>query len=159
MAKQTEDREDLMRDATAYVQRIEFQWNDKQTIFVGFRQGGEPSFYFGQAFVLQFNAKGELRRAFWRDRLLASYQHQVHWLQKGDGRVRLQRTPLNDAEALEFLASAEQHLAELRGNLAEERLSVLAELADGQDLGAEISGWLQQHASPLKLALHPGIAN
>ena len=66
MAKDAHDREDLLRDATGYVHRVEFTIPDRdELVFCGFRQCGAFSLYWTQADVLQFNSAGELRRAFW----------------------------------------------------------------------------------------------
>ncbi|MCA9154009.1 MAG: hypothetical protein KDA38_04450 [Planctomycetales bacterium] len=70
MARHESDREDLLREATALVRRIELRFADlTESIVVGFRRDGAASFFFGFDPVFQFRATGELRRAF-RDGLL-----------------------------------------------------------------------------------------
>ncbi|MCA9226861.1 MAG: hypothetical protein KDA47_14665 [Planctomycetales bacterium] len=70
MARHESDREDLLREATALVRRIELRLPDlTEAIVVGFRRDGAASFFFGFDPVFQFRATGELRRAF-RDGLL-----------------------------------------------------------------------------------------
>jgi hypothetical protein len=157
MARKTEDREDLVRDATAYIRRIEFVVSGQEPIFVGFRAGGEPSFYFGQDHVLQFNSQYELRRAFWQDRMLASYQRRMNWLQRGDGRVRVIRTPLTASEYDEFKRASIERLRGLETLLQNDELAVQGEIPAGGNLEAEMSPWLAQHAGELRLARHPGI--
>lgn len=159
MAKQAEDREDLLRDATAYERRIEFLPLDQLPIFVGFREGGEPSFYFGQNHVLQYNSQGELRRAFWQDRMLASYKHKLHWLERGAGRVRLTRTPLDEEAYREFAAVSVAALQALLSALLADNLPIKAEVPVAGNLRAEIREWLRTHADEIRLALHPGIRN
>ncbi|MBL4883109.1 MAG: hypothetical protein JKY95_01065 [Planctomycetaceae bacterium] len=73
MARHEAEREDLVKEATAYVLRGEFaipEW--EHPIFIGFRKTGAFSFYFGSDPVYQFDAQGRLRRAFIADRLYRS---------------------------------------------------------------------------------------
>ena len=64
------NREDLLREATALVERIELvphrdrQFDASEPIVVGFRADGALSIFFGDDPVYQFNAAGELRRAY-----------------------------------------------------------------------------------------------
>src|SRR5437588_282047 len=70
MARETTDREDLLREATALVERAELAVADwPEPVVIGFRRDGAASIYFGGDPVYQFNARGELRRAFVADRL------------------------------------------------------------------------------------------
>ena len=71
MARNQSDREDLLREATALVERAELRisgWSEP--VVVGFRRGGGASLFFGGKEVYQFNAGGELRRAFVAGRLI-----------------------------------------------------------------------------------------
>ena len=158
MAKNTEDREDLLRDATAYVRRIEFVPPNLPPIFVGLREGGEPSFYFGQDHVLQFNSQAELRRAFWHQRMVASYQGMPHWLDRGDGRVRLKRTPLDDEHCREFATESVAALQSLQSALLRHQLPVRGEVPVGGNVVAEIIQWLSANANEVRYAMHPGVA-
>ena len=157
MAKKTEDREDLLRDATAFHRRIEFTVPEQDPIFVGFRQGGAASFYFGQDHVLQFNSQNELRRAFWQDRMLASYQRTMHWLQKAVGRVHVTRTPLTDAEFEEFQAASIEQLRALEAALSKNELATRGEFPTGGNIKDEVSQWLDGLDTEIRLAVHPGI--
>ena len=71
MAREEADREDLLREATALVERVELRLPDEaETVVVGFRRTGGASFFFGADPVYQFNARGELRRAYLAGKLL-----------------------------------------------------------------------------------------
>ncbi|MCO8122086.1 hypothetical protein NHH03_10080 [Stieleria sp. TO1_6] len=63
MAKQSEDREDLFRDGTGMPIRGRF-WIDESEIVIGFRRDGQPSLYWDQDPVFQFDADSRLRRVF-----------------------------------------------------------------------------------------------
>ena len=65
MARQEQAREDLLREATALVERIEIAFDDNRPhAVVGFRRDGAASIYFGEEPAYHFNARGELRRAY-----------------------------------------------------------------------------------------------
>ena len=80
MAREEADREDLLGDATAFVERIEWRLPSGdptaqsdppgQIVFAGFRADDAVSFYFDADPVYHFNAAGQLRRAFCQGLLL-----------------------------------------------------------------------------------------
>ena len=71
MSRLERDREDLLREATALVERAEIRLGDfDEAVIVGFRSGGAASFYFGADPVFQFNADNQLRRGFVGGRLV-----------------------------------------------------------------------------------------
>jgi hypothetical protein len=58
-------REDLLRDAVAYSERVLLHLAaPPNPLFVGFRASGGISLYYDDDPVFQFNADGELRRAY-----------------------------------------------------------------------------------------------
>ncbi len=65
MAREEHDREDLLREATALVERIELRTvSEAEPIIIGFRRDGCASVYFGGDPAYHFNTQNELRRAF-----------------------------------------------------------------------------------------------
>src|SRR4051812_2746857 len=65
MARVERDREDLLAEATALVERVELElpgWPEH--VIVGFRPSGCGSVYLGPDEAYQFNTAGELRRAY-----------------------------------------------------------------------------------------------
>lgn len=65
MALNEQDREDLMREATAYYPRAEISVDhESEPVFWGQKKNGHYSFYFGGDPVYQFDQHGYLRRAF-----------------------------------------------------------------------------------------------
>ena len=158
MAKDAEDREDLLRDATAYVTRIEFNVPGvDDEIFCGFRENHAFSLYWGQDTVLQFNANAELRRAYWRNRMIASFKHQLHWLDRdaNAARVRLQRVPLTEKEVSKLFdayASCRKTIVE---TITREEHSIVGEFPKEGNVSDRVAQWLREHES-IKLALHPG---
>lgn len=65
MARNEEDREDLMREAIALFPRAELQVSQEPVpLFWGVKKSGHFSFYFGSDPVYQFDEHGALRRAY-----------------------------------------------------------------------------------------------
>ena len=161
MAKDAHDREDLLREATAFDLRLEIRtaWQE-ETIFLGMRDPGLLSVYVGQDTVYQFNAQQQLRRAYWRGRMVAAYQHQLCWLDRSaEGRVRLTRTPLVAAEVAQFSEEAESTLARLESTLTANEQVVVGQFpSEGEtDITSEIISWLSRRGVPLSFAQHPGV--
>ena len=83
MSRDEQERENLLRDAVAYVTRAEYRPVDAGAIFLGRRANGTLSIYLDQDAAQQqdpvwhFNAQGELRRAFWNGQLYKAEQHQL----------------------------------------------------------------------------------
>ncbi|WP_298861508.1 hypothetical protein [uncultured Gimesia sp.] len=65
MALNEQDREDLMREATAFYPRAELHVDHELLpVFWGQKKNGNFSFYFGSDPVYQFDQSGRLRRAY-----------------------------------------------------------------------------------------------
>lgn len=158
MARDSHDREDMLRDATGYRRRVELRIpHHNSSIFCGFREQGAFSLYWTPDDVFQFNATGELRRAFWRDRMLASYKRQLHWLNREDtGRVRLQRVALSEPEQIAVLGAIRLALANLAGSLNAGVYEVEGLHPADADVIQDLQNWLQTHDGPVQLAMHPG---
>ena len=159
MAKEAHDREDLLREATAYDLRLEIRtdWHE-ETIFLGMRASDLLSIYVGQDTVYQFNSQQQLRRAFWQGRMLATYQHQLCWLDRPvGGRVRITRTPLESAELAQFVDLAESTMGQLEATLIAGTYDVEGQFPEeGKlDVAAEIKGWLSRWQPPISFAQHP----
>ncbi|WP_459555365.1 hypothetical protein [Lacunimicrobium album] len=82
MARQESPREDLIAEATALIDRIEFTQQDGDLIFVGFKRSGGLSIYFGEDPVYQFDDQSRLRRAFKSDLMYRSQGTTLTQLQR-----------------------------------------------------------------------------
>ncbi len=120
MARHEADREDLISEATALVQRAEIVYRDAEnrtaTVVVGFRRDGSLSSYFGAEPVYQFNAQHQLRRAYLDGRLLKAERGQLVAMrrERTDGEVQLVTSNLSEqakADLLQALESSLRHLA------------------------------------------------
>lgn len=122
MARQESDREDLIRDAVAYADRIEWLVpGEAMPVFAGLRNDGCFAVYFGPDPVYHFDSEGRLRRAF-VDGLL--YRTQGSTLasldrQRMADETVLERSDLKADDLASFLDSMAERLAALIKSLNE----------------------------------------
>src|SRR5215212_3746686 len=123
MAREESSRENLLREATALVERIELSPRTTdvsiaasklldQSIVAGFRRDGALSIFFGEDPVYQFNAAGELRRAYCNGKLLKATRGQLAALERvrTENEVQLVRHELSREEEAVFLKQMEDRL-------------------------------------------------
>ena len=144
MAKQEQDREDLIREATALVERVELAIDDGEPVVVGFRRTGCGSVFFGGEPVYQFNTQGELRRAFTEGRLYkAEGRHLVSLdRQRTAGEVQLLRHELTIEETARFLEQMQSNLRELSEAISSGEGRVLRQVPENTDILARVSSWV-----------------
>jgi len=132
MARHETDKEDLICDATALVQRAELQCAVLDvTITIGFFRDGRGTIYFDQDPFYQFGSDGRLRRAF-EDGLL--FRSQGTTLARLDrhrtstepsGQVTLQRSDLSPEELKEFRQRMSQRIARLQSTILDGQFTIL----------------------------------
>jgi hypothetical protein len=115
MAQEESDREDLLREATALVQRVELApvvAAPGEHVVAGFRAGGALSIYFGSDPAYHFNSRGQLRRAFCGGRLFKAEAGRLVSLDRyrQAHEVQLVRHKLGPGEQTEFLANMSRRL-------------------------------------------------
>lgn len=161
MARQEHDREDLLREATALVERAELQipsWNE--SIVAGFRRDGSFSVYFGGDPVYQFNSAGELRRAFVDGLMYKAEQGQLASLRREQeaGHTTLIRQQLSGDEQTALLTSAQHALEELRMALQQHRFAVVGQIPTESNVAQHILRWLVQLPVSLPIASRPNVS-
>ena len=162
MAKEAQDREDLLRDASGLPFRVELvlqtDKTSEQTVVCGFRESGELSVYWGQETVLQFNADQELRRAYWNNEMVASYQRLPHWLKRtsSGGRARLERLELSAIERDDLAAATERYLNTIHQSIADGRTKIVGQVPADDDVVAKVIHWSECRAA-LAFSIHPGV--
>lgn len=167
MAREESNREDLLREATALVQRIEFAPRDSQTggapeqpesehIVAGFRANGAFSVYFGDALVFQFNAAVELRRAFCDGLLLkASRGHLISVRRhRMESEVQLLTHALSESEEAAFLKRMSEHLINLSRRLNAGSFEVVGQVPPNSDVLERVRAWLAAHHE-MRIASRP----
>lgn len=150
MARDTSDREDLLRDATALVARIELAppgAAEADHVVVGFRAEGAVSFFFGSEPVYQFNTADRLRRAYGDDRLVKAVRGRLVSLRRvpGEGEVQLLRSELSDDEQAALLARMQGQLRELAAGLEDGRYEVVGQVPADVDVLDRVRAWLAAH--------------
>jgi hypothetical protein len=160
MARHESQREDLLREATALVERAEFTVPPfQEPVVAGFRRDGSASFFFGEQLVYQFNGAGELRRAFANGLLYKAEQGSLVELrrERTEHETALLRRELSEAERAAFLSAAEGHLTQLHESLAAGQVTVIGQVPKTADVIQRIREWLETRSSPLKIAQAPNV--
>jgi hypothetical protein len=160
MARQESDREDLLREATALIERAELHASGGgETVTAGFRRDGSASFYFGADPVYQFNTAGELRRAFVAGRLIKAQLGRLVALtrERSPGEVALVRTELTDVEQAELLQAAHARLDELSVHLTRGSFELVGQMPPAADVVGRIRRWLAARPEEIAVAARPNV--
>lgn len=160
MARHEQDREDLLAQATALVERIELSIPaEAEPVIVGFRRGGEASFYFGPDVAFQFNSQSKLRRAHFHGRLFKAESGRLVSLDRHrrEGAVELARHDLTADETATFLTDLSLRLERLDAALAGGEFQTIGQVPSGVDLVGRIRAWLTAAPRPVSLAAAPGV--
>jgi hypothetical protein len=156
MARQHHDREDLLRDATAFVERFQARISGQsEEWFIGFRPDSALGIYAGQHRVLQFDRHGRLRRVFWDGRMFQAVRGELVRLdrRREDTRLRLDRRPLSSEESAELLRAASQVLNTLCASLRDETLAVTGQVVmANQDVVKRMRDWLENQPPSIVVA-------
>jgi hypothetical protein len=146
MARQAQDREDLLRDAKALLPRLMLKLNilgEPCELFVGFRDNS-LSLYFDADPVYQFNSSRELRRAFVDNTIIKAVAGELHTWQpeRTEEEVAMNSRAMNSAESKEFVANLLRRLTDLRVTLLQRHFEIVGQVpAEGEGL-ARLQSWL-----------------
>ena len=160
MTRHETDREDLLREATALVQRAELQIaGEPEPVTVGFRRDGSLSVFFGAERVYQFNSAGELRRAFVDGLLYKAERGRLVELhrERTEREVALVRRELTDSQQTAFLSAGHVRLAHLRTSLDNGEVQILGQVPADGDVPRRVRVRLCQLQSPLSIAAVPNV--
>lgn len=161
MPQSFEDREDLLDEATALVERISLRVaGHDDGVIVGFRREHSASFYFGSQCVYQFTSDGQLRRAMVGELLFKAEKGQLVSLrrQRTEQAVELARHVLDPAETRAFLQRMKDQLEELHHALAKRNFSIGGQVPSNADLVSRVDCWLDEFAGRLRIADSPRVA-
>ena len=145
MSRRETDREDLLREATALVERVEIRVpGEDEPVVAGFRRDGSLSVFFGPDPVYQFNSAGELRRAYVGGLLYKAEQGRLVELrrERSEREVALVRRELDAEETAALLEAARSRLAELAGALSRGEVQVVGQAPADMDVVGRIRKWL-----------------
>ena len=155
MARHESEREDLLREATALVERVELTILEfEEPVIIGFRREGAASVFFGADPVYQFNRAGELRRAYVGGLLYKAEHGRLVGLrrERSDTEVVLIRRELDDTESKVLLSVLEAHLSLLKAAFSQSSFSVVGQVPSEGDIIGRVRLWLDS------LPLHVAIA-
>lgn len=158
MAHNESAREDLLREATALVERVELSVPAfAEPIVAGFRRDGSISFFMGADSVYQFNSAGELRRAFVDGLLIKAEGGRLLSLrrERSQGVTALLRRELDDAETAGFLERMQKELGKLRVALSAGDVKVIGQVPADGDVARRILAWLSVMPAEVAVASRP----
>jgi len=150
MARDEQDREDLLGEARALVERVELvvdRLTDRvEGIVAGFRRDGCLSIYFGPDLVYHFNTARQLRRAYCQSLLYKAEQGRLVSLERRRtaGQVQLVRRELDERQQAELLDELKHLLKLLTEAIAAEQYRLVGQVPDEADVVGRLLIWLQQ---------------
>jgi hypothetical protein len=160
MARLESDREDLLREATALIERAELAVAAyDEPIVCGFRRDGSVSLFFGGDPVYQFNTGAQLRRAFVAGRIHKAEQGRIVAFsrERSATQVSLVRDELSGDESAALLATMRDHLSRLREALKLGSCVIQGEVPGGADVTGRIRRWLEALPAMIEIAVRPNV--
>ncbi|HXT58916.1 MAG TPA: hypothetical protein VN699_09775 [Pirellulales bacterium] len=160
MARREQDREDLLAEATALVERVELRVAAfSSPLVIGFRAQGAASVYFGADPAYHFNARGELRRAHVLGLLYKAEDGKLVSLsrRRSAGEVQLLRRDLTVEETERFLSSLSADLLALGEALNQGRFARVGQRPEGVDVVGRVQAWLAERRGGIEVADSPKV--
>ena len=157
MAREPEEREDLLREATALVQRVALEGPALPAGFVaGFRRDGCLSLFYGADPVYQFNSQQQLRRAFVAGTLYKAEQGQLVRLIRAttSQEVHFVRHELTDDEQTTLIEQAAQRIVSVAQAIDDNAVQIIGQVPRESDVVAKLRIALDDHL-PLTIAVSP----
>lgn len=158
MAREESSREDLLREAIALVERIEVvpRADSSRHIIAGFRRDGALSIFFGDDPVYQFNAAGELRRAYCDGKLLKAARGRFVALERvrTEHEVQLVRHELSDTEQTTFLTEMSNRLRDLAALVDAAAFELIGQVPPDIDVLGRLKRWFSTH-NDVQIAQRP----
>ncbi len=149
MARHAQNREDMLRDAKAFVHRIELRAtaeSQPEIVFAGFRANGAASVYFDFDLAYHFNSGGELRRAYWDGQLIKAEQNQLVSLRtcRTEAVVEMRRHEMTASEQKQFCDTLTSRLQKLAEILQRDQYEVTGAVPNNSEVIERLRDWLQQ---------------
>lgn len=160
MAQHEQDREDLLREATALATRAELLVEGfDENVVVGFRSNGAASLFIGADPVYQFNTAGEIRRGFRDGQLIKAVDGKLFTMrrERKDGQVQLLRSELSPEATQAYLTTCKEHLAALHASLEAEEFELIGHVPRGAGVVTQIIDWLASMPEKIALAAKPNV--
>ena len=163
MAIEESDREDLMREAIRYRDRVLLtskSWGENVELFAGRRVNGEVSVYWTSEEVFQFNSAGELRRLFYYNKRYAAENRKLVELlrESRGGRVHWERVAIAEEDWLVVCRAWQERVTQVCSSLARLNVRIEQSIPDSN----EVPEWFINHfqrVTILQVALSSHVAN
>ena len=160
MARREQDREDLLAQAKALVERVSLRIEgEREETVVGFRRDGSASMFFGATRVYQFTSQGQLRRAYVDDLLYKAEGGRLVALrrQRTDQAVELVRHDLEEDATQDFMEAMRRHLDRLRRALTADRFSLVGQVPETSNVVGRVREWLEEFGGEISIASSPRV--
>lgn len=160
MAQEERDREDLLREAVALVDRVELLVaGEPEPVTAGYRRDGSLSLFFGADPVWQFNARGELRRGYRAGKLLKAVRGRLVELtrERTAAATELLSRDLSVPEQQAAIAEALARLASLHAALSAGRYEVVGQVPPEVDVVAKLRTSLVTLSAGFAVAHAPNV--
>lgn len=158
MARFEHDREDLLAEATALVERLELRVpHEAELVVLGIRRDGCLSIYFGADPALHFNASHQLRRAYCGGELLKAERGQLVGLhrQRTATEVQLVRHERDADAQVQLLATWQSRVEQLQAALQRGEGQVMRCVPAELPALDRACQWLNSIPSPWQVAAAP----
>ena len=158
MARDEDSREDLLREATALVQRVELQVEGfAEPIVAGFRRDGAASFYFGQRCFISIQHRRPTPPRLSRRPTVQSRSRPIGAIDapRTADEVDLLRHECKADEEREFLAIDGPKTIRVATSVWSRVLSVLGQIPPDGNVAGRVGDWLSIQADPIPLACSP----
>jgi hypothetical protein len=155
MARRESHKEDLLREATALVERGEFRVEGfGENVVIGFRRDGSGSVFVGQDQVYHFNPQGSFRRGYQAGLLIKVEQDRLVGLerQRTAEAVLLVRREFDGPRQAQFCEQARQCLQTLHLRFTERRFATLGKVPEDAPLEQRITSWLAERGQQFRLS-------
>lgn len=159
MARDEHEREDLLGEATALVERIEVIVPDSdEPIVIGFRDNGAASIYFGSDPAYHFNSSGQLRRAFVEGLLYKCENGQLVSMrrQRTPSEVQLIRHELTSEEQSKTIDLLRKRLIRLLASINRDDYTIAGQEPKSVDVIGRCESWLDQR-NEISIASSPRV--
>lgn len=164
MAREEQDREDLLGEATALIERVELRIPTpdgaaEQVVVAGFRTNGALSLYFGADPVWQFNVRGELRRAYRAGALLKAERRRLVEMvrERSDDSVILRSRELHCPTTENVLLHLNHDISRLDDALAASLYVNLGQVPEQADVVGRLRSALKRLRGGVALATSPRV--
>jgi hypothetical protein len=160
MSREESDREDLLREATALVARVEFGFvGEIEPIVAGFRRDGAASFYFCGYPVVQFDLERRVRRGYYRGVLVKAESGKLVTLKRHRTATETQllRQEWTEEQARAYLWEMRDRLAGLRQHLDSGTAHIVGAVPSENDVVPRLREWLDALPIELEIAASAGL--